>query len=61
MKHCSQCISATAPAEQNIPGADLPGTERKDTMTGKHHVVTKQKEYNLEFLPTFWSKLSGVK
>jgi len=53
MKHCSQCISATAPAEQNIPGADLPGTERKDTMTGKHHVVTKQKEYNLEFLPTF--------
>ena len=57
----SQCIFATAPEEKNVPSSDLLGTKRKDTMIGKYHVVTKQKEYNLEFLPTFWSKLSGVK
>lgn len=49
----SQCIFATAPEEKNIPGSDLLGTKRKDTMTGKHHLVTKQKEYNLSFYPPF--------
>lgn len=49
----SQCIFAAAPEKKNISCSDLLGTKRKDTMTGKYHVVTKQKEYNLEFLPTF--------
>lgn len=55
----SQFIFATA-EEKGIPGSDLLGTKRKDTMIGKHAVI-KQKDYNLEFLLTFWSKLSGVK
>lgn len=49
----SQCIFATAAEEKNIPGSDLLGTKRKDTMIGKRHLVTKQKQYNLKFLPTF--------
>lgn len=48
-----RCNFATAPEEKNIPGSDLLGTKKKDTKSGKYHVVTKQKEYNLEFLPTF--------
>lgn len=37
----SQCIFATA-EEKNIPGSDLLGTTRKDTMTGKSVLASKK-------------------